>query len=94
MAVPPLEDPAYVPEHPPVNGVVPDVVAKWGPQSQLRWFRRFMNQVTPMRASGWDRFYCNSVEHRGLCCESCAEDAENGYGSFEEHCCCYAVKGD
>lgn len=31
LGVAPLEDPDYVPVHVPLNGRVPDVVARWGP---------------------------------------------------------------
>ena len=91
-AIAPLDDPAYVPQHPPVNGTVPDVVAKWGPRSQRRWFRRYNGQLQAMPHSEWARFYCSSEEHRGLCCGSCLDDDEMGYGSGIDECCCYALK--
>ena len=89
----PLEDPRYVPAHPPVNGTVPDVVAKWGPRSQLRWFSRFHGSIKPMRAEEWARFYCESEVHSGLCCVSCTADKEEGYDDIPDYCCCKAILG-
>lgn len=87
----PLEDPAYDPVHKPVNGVPPDVVARWGPRSQVRWFGRFWEQLRPQRKEFWDRFYCSSEQHRGDCCVSCTADAEEGYRDWDEDkCCCKA----
>lgn len=88
----PLDDPAYVPQHPPVNGFIPDVVAKWGVRSQQRWFRRFRNQVAAQPYSRWALFYCDSAEHLGLCCPSCIGDQEEGYYDMWEHCCCRGIK--
>lgn len=83
MSGAPLEDPAYKPKHPPVNGEIPEVVAKWGAASQLRWFQRFGGQLGKRR--DWDRYYVHSVGHRGPCCTSCEED-----GLFPDRCCCKA----
>ena len=99
----PLDDPAYDPMHKPVDGVVPDVVAKWGPRSQVRWFDRFHRQIKAMPPQEWNRFYCESVQHRGQCCMSCIEDAREGYCDWDrptdplrpvedERCCCYVLK--
>jgi hypothetical protein len=93
MSTPPLEDPAYVVKHPPVEGRVPDVVAKWGPKSQLRWFTRFQGQLKPAPHSEWDRFYCASEAHRGECCVSCIDDFNAGYREIDE-CCCIALRED
>jgi hypothetical protein len=83
----PLEDPTYEPKHPPVGGGVPPVVAKWGPRSQVRWFRRFAQQLSPRR--DWDRFFCSSVEHVGPCCFSCDEELMQGEGvQLDGWCCC------
>jgi hypothetical protein len=83
----PLDDPAYDPEHSPIAGQVPDVVAKWGPRSQLRWFRRFGTELAPRR--DWDRFYCASEHHRGACCLSCWDEGDMGVlGVSGEYCCC------
>ena len=95
----PLEDPTYEPLHPPVNGKPPDVVAKWGPRSQLRWFRRFWDELYVFKfGRKWDcsvssedswRFHIHSVEHVGPCCGSCIEDEKYlGYPPFDDHCCC------
>lgn len=89
--LPPLDDPRYVPEHPPVNGIIPDVVAKWGPRSQTRWFNRFIGEVKPMRTEEWARFYCSSEEHRGGCCVSCTADQDEGYYDLPGYCCCKAI---
>lgn len=87
----PLEDPAYTPAHPPVDGQVPDVIAKWGPRSQLRWFRRFGTQLG--RRKGWDLFYCESEHHRGLCCGSCWDEWQAGTGVMVDGwCCCQAIR--
>lgn len=83
----PLEDPAYEPLHPPVDGLVPDVVERWGPRSQLRWFERYHSALKPQPTSVWERFYVSSVSHRGDCCISCIEDGEY----FENYCCCKAI---
>ncbi len=91
MTMPPLEDPDYVPQHPPVNGQIPDVVAKWSPASQLRWFDRFAKQLKPQSARVWDRFYCSTVKHRGGCCDSCIEDREYGF-DLDDDCCCRVFK--
>jgi len=36
----------------------------------------------------WDEYYCDSVEHRGLCCFSCIDDYEYGDGHSDDDCCC------
>ena len=91
----PLEDPSYEPAvHPPVNGAPNTDVGKWGPASQMRWFRRFwgtpeMPTVLPSDAA---LYYCQSLEHRGFCCESCIDDALEGYWDLAEDCCCRATR--
>lgn len=90
--IPPLEDPDYQPLHPPVNGLIPDVVEKWGPRSQRRWFLRFNDQLQDQPYSVWEQYYVYSTEHRGLCCSSCESDADAGYGDDLERCCCRADK--
>ena len=82
----PLEDPAYTAVHQPINGCVPDVVALWGPRSQLRWFRRFGNQLGVRK--DWDRFYCTSEHHRGLCCNSCLDEYLDDTGVMQDGWCC------
>lgn len=91
MDLPPLENPAFEPEHPPVDGRVPVVVARWGAASQLRWFARFFDALAPMPLSHWDLFYCVSAEHRGTCCPSCLQDRADGNFNLDE-CCCRALK--
>jgi hypothetical protein len=87
----PLEDPAYEPRNPPVNGLPPDVVAKWGPRSQARWFKRYRSQMRAARYPFWERFHCESEQHTGLCCSSCIEDVNEGYEDWDEgRCCCRA----
>lgn len=87
MPTAPLDDPAYVPVHQPTGGAVPDVVERWGPRSQLRWFRRFGTQLGWRH--DWDRFYCTSEHHRGLCCSSCFDEYQDGYGiMMGAWCCC------
>ena len=88
-ATPPLEDPTYVPEHPPVDGKIPPVVEKWGAASQLRWFDRFWDDLDPQPRSVWLRFYCSTVAHKGGCCNSCVEDSTMGYEDGDGgYCCC------
>lgn len=87
MTLAPLDDPAYVPAHPPVGSVVPEVIAKWGPRSQVRWFRRFREEVGSQLIPVWNRHYCVSEHHRGLCCYSCEDDAVTA-GLFPDGCCC------
>ena len=85
--VAPLDDPSYVPEHPLVDGIVPTVVRKWGPRSQLRWFRRFRHQL----AHGQDlaHLHAESPHHTGWCCSSCAAEYEYGMGvMIDGWCCC------
>jgi len=85
----PLEDPAYEPQHPPVNGRVPAVVAKWGPRSQLRWFRRFRKEIGAQSIEVWEAHYCASLGHRGQCCVSCEGEYLDGYGvTLDGWCCC------
>lgn len=94
MVQAPLEDPTYNPLHPPIDGFAPDVVEKWGPRSQLRWFERFVGDMKPRPSADWDRFYCDSLDHRGLCCVSCIADKEDGYGDDIEGCCCKRLWDD
>lgn len=84
----PLDDPNYEPEHPPVNGIIPGVVAKWGPRSQLRWFRRFRSQLSDRQGQGWDQFYYVTENHLGGCCYSCAEEYEYSTGVMMDGWCC------
>jgi hypothetical protein len=81
----PLDDPAYEPEHPPVAGQIPAVVARWGPRSQVRWFRRFGAVLG--RRRDWDRYYCHTEHHLGLHCTSCEEEGDMGTQGFG-YCCC------
>lgn len=91
--VAPLNNPSYVPRHPPQDGRVPDVVEKWGPRSQLRWFERYGSALRPQPLATWNRFHHNSPFHRGDCCISCIEDGE----FFEDDngqrlCCCLSFR--
>lgn len=89
----PLDDPLYVPKHPPVKGLVPWVVEKWGARSQVRWFRRFSGQLDRQRYPYWERYFIDSVLHQGRCCSSCIGDYDEGYDSpYEGHCCCRASR--
>jgi hypothetical protein len=97
ITIAPLDDPGYQPAHAPVNGEIPDVVAKWSPKSQRRWFNRFNGQFKPQKHEVWARFYCMSEHHRGFCCSSCLQDYDIGYdwppedNDGNELCCCYAL---
>ena len=88
----PLEDPDYTPAHPPINGRVPEVIEKWGPASQLRWFDRFRDQLKPRPMAEWDRWYCTTTAHTGSCCSSCQQDQDYGYGDDIDGCCCKGFK--
>jgi hypothetical protein len=89
----PLEDPRYEPKHPPRGGYVPAVIDKWGPRSQLRWFVRFRRQLNPLPTSERARYYCDSLDHRGWCCDSCMDDWGEGYSSPPDGtCCCKGLK--
>lgn len=91
----PLEDPTYQPVHVPISGRAPDVVAKWGPRSQVRWFERFVGHGHDKyaRADYWDRFYVESELHRGLHCSSCVEEQNGGYQDYDpDWCCCRATR--
>jgi hypothetical protein len=92
----PIEDPAYEPTYRPQRGFIPSVVAKWGPRSQLRWFRRFHDEIGAQKPDVWARFYCSSEAHRGTCCGSCIGDWEEGYREYYEDdlCCCKAARQD
>jgi hypothetical protein len=89
----PLEDPTYEPAYRPQRGFIPPVIAKWGPRSQLRWFRRFEREIGEQKPDVWARFYCSSEAHRGTCCNSCIGDWEEGYDDRPEGmCCCKAAR--
>lgn len=92
----PLDDPDYDPVHKPVGGRVPEVVKLWGKASQLRWFRRFRQELweqyeaLPLHEKlalprDDDDYWSDSEHHRGRCCYSCFEEGEGGY---IDHCCC------
>jgi hypothetical protein len=85
-SVAPLDDPAYVPKHPPVDGSIPDVVARWGAASQLRWFRRFGPDLGIRK--DWGLYHCHSEYHLGLCCTSCWDEAHTGVMQ-DGYCCCH-----
>jgi hypothetical protein len=87
----PLNDPEYRPAYPPVDGEIPDVVARWGPRSQVRWFARFWGDIKWRSHTQQAAYYCSSVEHRGPCCISCIQDEEDGYGAVDDACCCRAL---
>jgi hypothetical protein len=83
----PLDDPRYQPAHPPLDGRIPEVVVKWGPKSQVRWFRRYAAEVGAQPIAVWARHYCVSEHHRGQCCYSCDDDPVTR-GLFPDGCCC------
>lgn len=86
----PLNNPAYKPQYVPVDGQVPDAVARFGPRTQLRWFHRFGAQLG--RRKDWGDYYCQSAHHRGFCCGSCYSEYEDGYQGggvmMDGWCCC------
>jgi len=91
----PLEDPSHEPEHPPENGQIPEVVAKWGKASQLRWFKRFGGDLHPRQT--WGQYWCESEHHPGLCCHSCQGELRDGYHGggvmSDGWCCCRDRRG-
>jgi hypothetical protein len=95
----PLDDPSYDPVHKPVGGRIPEVVARWGAASQLRWFRRFRAEVNRQRDAltvaernalprDLDEYYIDSEHHRGSCCYSCFDEFEYGTGVMMDGWCC------
>lgn len=88
----PLEDPRYDPVHKPQEGRVPPVIERWGPASQLRWFRRFGGELNPMEDLG--AYWCTSEEHPGPCCISCQWEAYEDTGVvMDGYCCCQDQRG-
>lgn len=84
----PLEDPRYIPLHPPVNGMIPDVIERWGPSSQIRWFTRFRQDLKLWRVD-LTSYWISSLEHRGACCGTClGELEETGIDPMDGYCCC------
>lgn len=83
----PLQDPNYQPDHIPSDkGIVPPIIARWGINSQLRWFERFHKEV--FGRNDFSIFYCTSRYHRGLCCFSCDYDYEENTGVMMDGWCC------
>jgi hypothetical protein len=86
----PLEDPDYEPENPPVNGEIPRAVYRFGPRTQVRWFKRFRKMVKD-DTSFYD-YYVTSEHHKGTCCISCIGEFEDDYQSggviADGWCCC------
>lgn len=84
----PLDDPDYEPKHPPQNGIVPAVVARWAAASQIRWFSRFRTVLA--KRQDWSLFHAESPLHKDWCCWRC-RDVEYWDG---DECCCrgYEVK--
>lgn len=93
----PLNDPDYQPKHPPVDGVVPDVVRRWGKRSQLRWFWRFWREVN-YRIQDITDMWVDSEHHRDRCCGSCLaewDEEEGGRGvCMDGWCCCHDKRLD
>ncbi len=86
----PLDDPCYDPEHKPVDGRVPDVVAKFGKRSQLPWFARFRGSLGHFDA---DPYWTESEHHKGWCCGSCEAEYEEGSGVvMDGFCCCHDTR--
>jgi hypothetical protein len=94
MGKPPLEDPSYEPKYPPVDGKVPDVVAEFGPATQIRWFRRFLSALDyTVKLS---EYYVTSGVHKGPCCGSCIGEYVDGYQGggviMDGWCCCRGIQ--
>lgn len=88
----PLEDLDYDPKHKPEHGRVPEIVGRWGPKSQLRWFERFRRDLYGSQAVRLYDFYCESVEHKGYCCGSCMSEEYDGDKPYDDYCCCEGYK--
>jgi hypothetical protein len=90
MSINPLENPNYVPEHPPVNGLIPNVVARFGMRTQIRWFKRFWRQIDRTDLTA---YHCQSEHHLGPCCTSCIGEYNDGYQGggvmVDGYCCCH-----
>jgi hypothetical protein len=90
MSNAPLLNPSYEPEHPPINGTVPEVVARFGMATQIRWFQRFYRELN--HDTAWDEYYIHSEHHKGLHCISCSYDFNDGYHGggviMDGWCCC------
>lgn len=94
IEVPPLEDYSYEPENPPIDGMIPEVVKKFGPRTQIRWFKRFYLDLKKGQSFG--EYYTSSEQHKGYCCLDCDyELVEFGTGvmAFGPGCCCRAQEG-
>lgn len=86
----PLNDRRYEPIHRPVNRRVPEIVAKWGPPSQVRWFHRFWDEID-WRTVDSSRYHIHSTRHLGPCCAGCMSDEEwDGLPVYDDQCCCNA----
>jgi len=78
------------------NIVVPDGFDKWQllnptPEQQIEYFRT--HDKVRMSTVMWKKFYCQSLQHKGLCCSSCLGDEEyEGVPNFDDKCCCEAVE--
>lgn len=83
----PLDDPAYQPVHAPQDGRVPPVVARWGKNSQLRWFRRFGAKLK-LRENEVSGFWVWSEHHRGSHCGACLNEEYEGTGVIMDGWCC------
>lgn len=94
MTIAPLDDPVYEPKHQPVNGQVPEVVARFGPRTQVRWFQRFRNTLWEQRDRrnpvDYSQYFAESLHHKGLCCPTCDNGEEAEYWDGPG-CCCRAL---
>jgi hypothetical protein len=89
----PLEDPNYDPVHKPTaRKPIPDIISRWNPASQVRWFTRFSDELRAMRLApigkhfDWSPWYVSSVEHKGWCCGSCQGSDEGEWWDGPECC--------
>lgn len=88
MGIAPLEDSNYEPEHPPVDGIIPEVVSKFGKNTQLRWFKRFRKDLALEQPTRSDEYYIESEHHKDTCCRPCQTEFEEGYGVIMDGWCC------
>ena len=74
------------------NIVVPEDFATWqqsnpSPQEQIDYFNKHDSIRMPLAM--WDKFFVNTLQHKGFHCSSCLQDEEYlGQPNFDDKCCC------
>lgn len=75
-----------------MSAQIPEGLELPPPADQLDWFDHQRGMERPLAV--WNRYYCVSVSHRGLHCDSCLDDKADGHGDDIEGCCCRALWDD